>query len=87
MTCYCFYSGTSRNMSSTSLQDMDLLTPPASPSGHEGPLLRKVPTLPNIRKPRQQSTGRPEYVGICLPVDVTMVFQVTWFCFLMIFTL
>ena len=38
--------------------------------------MQRIPTIPNIRKPKPTSTGRPEYRGICIPVDIAMMFQV-----------
>ena len=83
------FSSSSRNLSMLSLQEMDIGSGGVSGSTQSShPTyassmdltstgIQRIPTIPNIRKPKPVTTGRPEYMGICLPVDVTMLFHVS----------
>ncbi len=69
--CFPNFSG-GRNLSFSSLQEIETIVVPANSYD-------TLPTVPSREKIKKLSTaaGRAEYIGLCLPVDVTMMFQVS----------
>ncbi len=69
-----FSAGTrGRNRSYQSLQDIDWSSVPISPYD----TLTSSSSKDKLRK-QSRSTGRAEYIGLALPVDITMIFQVSF---------